>query len=229
MAGIVDAETGICLTSPILGWENVAFGDLVEQRTILPVYVDNDVNTLTLVEKLYGAGVGRNHFLTITVGCGIGLGIVVSGQLYRGMGGAGEFGHTVIDPQGYTCDCGKQGCLETFVGDPWLLRRAAEQGLTLTSIDDLFKAAQDGHQGMIDLIQQAGRMLGYGIALLVNILNPQLIIFSGEGMRYGEMLLEPMRQALYANAMEALTAGLKIHIEPLGDDAWARGAASLVL
>lgn len=229
MAGIVDAESGVCLASPILGWENVPFADLVEQRTILPVYVDNDVNTLTLVEKLYGAGVGSNHFLTITVGRGIGLGIVVNGHLYRGMGGAGEFGHTVIDPHGYVCDCGKRGCLETFVGDPWLLRRAAEHGFNFNTIDDLFDAARNGQQQMVHLIQQAGTTLGYGIAILVNILNPQLLIFSGEGMRYGEMLLRPMRDALYANSMSALNAGLKLHVEPLGDDAWARGAASLVL
>jgi predicted NBD/HSP70 family sugar kinase len=212
-----------------LGWENVPFADLVEQRTILPVYIDNDVNTLTLVEKLYGAGVGSNHFLTITVGRGIGLGIVVNGQLYRGMGGAGEFGHTVIDPQGYTCDCGKRGCLETFVGDPWLLRRAAENSLHYNTIEELFTAAQNGQEQMVNLIHQAGTTLGYGIAILVNILNPQLLIFSGEGMRYGEMLLQPMREALYANSMTALSAGLKLHTEPLGDDAWARGAASLVL
>jgi N-acetylglucosamine repressor len=229
MAGIVDAETGVCLASPILGWENVPFADLVEQRTILPVYLDNDVNTLTLVEKLYGAGVGSNHFLTITVGRGIGLGIVVNGQLYRGMGGAGEFGHTVLDPQGYVCDCGKRGCLETFVGDPWLLRRAAEHALHYNTIEELFTAALNGQQQMVDLIRQAGTSLGYGIAILINILNPQLLIFSGEGMRYGEMLLQPMREALYANSMTALSVGLKLHTEPLGDDAWARGAASLVL
>ena len=229
MAGILDAEMGVCLQSPILGWKNVPFADLVEQRTILPVYIDNDVNTLTLVEKLYGAGVGSNHFLTITVGRGIGLGIVVNGQLYRGMGGAGEFGHTVLDPHGYVCDCGKRGCLETFVGDPWLLRRAEEQSLHFDTIDELFYAAQNGQQEMIDLIQQAGTTLGYGIAILVNILNPQLLIFSGEGMRYGEMLLKPMREALYANSMTTLNKGLKLHTEPLGDDAWARGAASLVL
>lgn len=229
MAGIVDAEDGICRSSPILGWENVPFADLVEQRTILPVYLDNDVNTLTLVEKLYGAGVGNNHFLTITVGRGVGLGIVVNGQLYRGMGGAGEFGHTVIDPQGYVCDCGKRGCLETFVGDPWLLRHAAEHARHFASIDELFAAAQAGDGVVVDLVHQAGTKLGYCIAILVNVLNPQLLIFSGEGMRYGDMLLEPVRNALHANAMPTLTAGLKMHIEPLGDDAWARGAASLVL
>ena len=114
-------------------------------------------------------------------------------------------------------------------GDPWLLRRAAEQARHFNTIDDLFHAAQAGDTVIVDLVRQAGATLGYGIAMLVNVLNPQLLIFSGEGMRYGEMLLEPMRQGLYANAMSTLSNGLKMHIEPLGDDAWARGAASLVL
>ena len=229
MAGILDAENGICRMSPILGWKNVPFADLVEQRTDYPVYIDNDVNTLTLVEKLYGVGSGVDHFLTITVGRGIGLGIVVNGQLYRGMGGAGEFGHTVIDPEGYVCDCGKRGCLETFVGDPWLLRHAAERDRHFSSIDGFLYAARSGDKVVLDILERAGKALGQGIAMLVNVLNPQLLIFSGEGMRFGDLLLAPMRESLFANAMGDLVDGLRLHVEPLGDDAWARGAASLVL
>lgn len=229
MAGILDAENGICRMSPILGWVNVPFADMIESRAGLPVYLDNDVNTLTLMEKLYGAGIGVDHFLTITVGRGIGLGIVVGGQLYRGMGGAGEFGHTVLDTSGYVCDCGNRGCLETFVGDPWLLRRALEQGLTFASVEAFLSAAQSGEGSVLNILNQAGEALGRGIAMLVNVLHPQLLIFSGEGMRYGELLLKPMREVLYSSAMPALLDGLKLHVEPLGDDAWARGAASLVL
>ncbi len=229
MAGIIDADEGICRLSPILGWRNVPFADLVESRTDFPVYLDNDVNTLTLVEKLYGAGVNAKHFITVTTGRGVGLGIVVNGQIYRGMGGAGEFGHTVIDPHGYLCDCGKRGCLETFVGDPWLLKHAAEQGQTFSTVDELLAAAQQDNAIALNVLDHAGRVLGQGIALLINILHPELVILSGEGMRYGELLLSPMREALYAHTMPVLVDGLKLHVEPLGDDAWARGAASLVL
>ncbi len=229
MAGIVDADAGVCRASPILGWANVPFAELVEQQVDFPVYLDNDVNTLTLMEQLYGIGVDCNHFLTITIGRGVGLGIVVNGQIYRGRGGAGEFGHSVIDPEGYTCDCGKRGCLETFVGDPWLLRRAADRGRPFESVEALLGAALQGNAIAVGVLGSAGSALGRGIGLLVNVFHPEMIILSGEGMRYGDLMIKPMRDALQASAMPALLEGLNLRAEPLGDDAWARGAASLVL
>jgi len=228
MAGILDAEHGICRNSPILSWRDVPFAAMVESLTDFPVYLDNDVNTLTLVEMLYGEGVGVEHFLTVTLGRGVGLGIVTNGQLYRGMGGAGEFGHTVVDPSGYTCDCGKCGCLETFVGDPWLLKHALAHGFRVDTVEALADAAQVGHLIAQKVLRRAGETLGRSIATLVSVLNPQLIIFSGEGIRYGDHLLGPMRQTLYENIMPTLEENLKLCVSPLGDDAWARGAASLV-
>lgn len=229
MAGIVDAERGICRSSPIWGWKDVPFAEIVERLTGFPVFIDNDVNTLTQVERLYGRGVGVDHFLIVTVGRGVGLGIVTNGQLYRGMGGAGELGHTAAGSSSYVCDCGKQGCLETFVGDPWLIRRAAEQGLAVANAEALAQCAQAGNSSAIAILRQAGEALGKAIATLVNVLHPQLIIISGEGIRYGEFLLQPAREALNASVMPALAEELLIHVEPLGDDAWARGAATLVL
>src|SRR5260221_2971331 len=175
MAGIVDAEMGICRDSPILGWKNIPFAYLIERRTNFPVYIDNDVNTLTLVEKLYGAGVAAEHFLTVTLGRGVGLGIGMNGQLYRGMGGAGEFGHMVMDVHGHPCACGKRGCLETFVADPWLLKRAAERSMVFSSIEDFMSAAQAGNSVVCDILTGAGQALGRGVAMLVNIFNPQLV------------------------------------------------------
>jgi len=228
MAGIVDGERGVCRSSPILGWRNVPFAEMVERLTDFPVYLDNDVNTLTLVEMLYGEGVGFEHFLTITIGRGVGLGIVANGQLYRGMGGAGELGHTVVDPSGYACECGKTGCLQTFVGDPWLLKHAQADGFRVDSVEALASAAQAGHPIAQKVLARAGETLGRAVAILVNVLNPQRIIFSGEGIRYGDHLLAPMRRALYPNVMPGLEDDLILCISPLGDDAWARGAASLV-
>jgi predicted NBD/HSP70 family sugar kinase len=228
MAGIVDAERGVCRSSPILGWQDVPFAEMVERLTDFPVYLDNDVNTLTLVEMLYGEGVGFEHFLTITIGRGVGLGIVANGQLYRGMGGAGELGHTVVDPSGYTCDCGTCGCLETFVGDPWLLKHAQAHGFRVDTVEALAAAAEAGHPIAQKVLARAGETLGRAVATLVNVLNPQRIIFSGEGIRYGDQLLEPMRRALYPNVLPVLEEGLTVCVSPLGDDAWARGAASLV-
>src|SRR3989304_4502913 len=126
-AGTVDAERGVLRQSPHFGWRNVPLGEMLQRRVRVPVWIDNDVNTLTLAEKWFGEGHGIDDFLTVTVGRGVGMGIVVNGQVYRGMrGGAGEFGHTVIEPDGPPCDCGKRGCLEAFVADPALLRLAAQ-------------------------------------------------------------------------------------------------------
>ena len=125
MAGIVDAQNGILRHSPIFGWRDLPVADLLQSRVHVPAYVDNDVNTLTLTEQLFGAGKGVGNFLTITTGRGVGLGIVLNGQLFRGLhGSAGEIGHSVMDPDGPLCACGNRGCLETYVSDPGLLRLA---------------------------------------------------------------------------------------------------------
>jgi predicted NBD/HSP70 family sugar kinase len=236
LAGIVDAERGRLRLSPYFGWRDVPLRDLLQARLRVPVIVDNDVNTLTLAEKWFGAGQGVDHFLTVTIGRGVGLGIVVNGQFYRGArGGAGEFGHTVIDPDGPLCDCGKRGCLETFVGDPGLLRMAA-QAVARGELDgpeadtaDLIRRAASGQAAAQAILATAGEALGRGVADLLNLFNPQRVIIGGEGVQAGEWLFGPMRAALERHVMAGLAGDTEIRIEPWGDDAWARGAASLVL
>jgi predicted NBD/HSP70 family sugar kinase len=194
------------------------------------------VNTLTLAEKWFGAGQNVDDFLTVTVGRGVGLGIVVNGQFYRGAhGGAGEFGHTVIDPDGPVCDCGKRGCLETFVGDPGLLRMAAEAAQRgempgpVESMDNLIALAQEGNPAAQAVFVRAGNVLGREVANLINVFNPQRIIISGEGVRAGDWLFGPMRASVARHVMPGLAEDTEIRIDLWGDDAWARGAASLVL
>jgi DNA-binding Lrp family transcriptional regulator len=124
VSGVVDAATG-SVDSPLLGWSDVPLAALLERQLGLPVYVDNDVNTLAVAERLNGRGRQVDHFLTVTIGRGVGLGIVADGDIYRGHGGgAGEFGHTTVAPDGPTCSCGKRGCLEALVGDPALVAEA---------------------------------------------------------------------------------------------------------
>jgi glucokinase-like ROK family protein len=239
LAGIINASRDTLRYSPIFNWRNVPIRQMLRKRLRVPVYIDNDVNTLTMAEKWFGAGRGVDDFLTITIGRGIGMGIVVRGQFYRGSnGGGGEFGHIVIDPNGPVCDCGKRGCLEAFASDPALLRDAAAAiqagrllGLTKRSltIERLVDAAQRGNETAQQLFADAGRWLGMSIANLINVFNPKLILISGEGVRNGEAMFEPMREAIHALAVPELLADAEIRIEPLGDDAWARGAASLVL
>ena len=231
LAGIVDSERGILRQSPFLGWRDLPVRDLLQAKINAPVYIDNDVNTLTLAEKWFGLGQDVDDFLTVTVGRGIGMGIVVNRQFYRGWrGGAGEFGHTVIDPEGPLCDCGKRGCLEAFVSDPGILRAATEAlGRPVGSVDELLTLAELGNGQAQAVFAHTGEILGRAVANLVNIFDPQRIIISGEGVRYGKWLFDPMCASVEQNTMPGLRQDTLISIEPLGDDAWARGAASLVL
>ena len=236
LAGIIDASRGVLRQSPIYKWQDVPLKDMLQKRINAPVYLDNDVNTLTLAERWYGSGQKVDNFLTITIGRGVGMGIVVNGRFYRGAsGGAGELGHTVIDPKGPLCECGKHGCLEAYVGDPGLLRSAVEArkngllGFEAKTIEDLVRLANEGDPGARQVYAQAGELLGRSIANLVNIFNPSRIILNGEGTRAGEWIFGPMKEAIQCHAMPALASDVEIIIDRWGDDKWAYGAASLVL
>ena len=236
LAGIIDAPHGQLRYSPTFGWRNVPIGDLLRERVQTPVHVGNDVDTLTLAEKWFGKGQGLDNFLTVTIGRGVGLGIVVNGQIYSGFkGGAGEFGHIVIDPAGPQCACGNRGCLETYVSDPALLRRAKEAVArgdlpdTVQSLNSLLQQVQEGNPVALAIFSQAGQVLGRSIANLINIFSPQQIIVSGEGIRAGDLIFDPMRATIAQHVMPGLAEDTEIEVDIWNDDAWARGAASLVL
>lgn len=236
LAGIIDAEAGVLRQSPIYGWANVPLREMLQSKLRIPVYIENDVNTLTLTERWFGHGQGVDNFLTVTVGRGVGLGIVANGQFYRGQnGGAGEFGHITINPNGPLCACGKRGCLEAYVGDPGLVRTAQESAAkgklsaSVQTLDELLSLAQAGETAAIQIFAEAGRILGLGIANLINLFNPKKIIISGEGTREGDLLFIPMKESIRQNTMPGLFDPNIIEIAPWGDDAWARGAAGLVL
>jgi N-acetylglucosamine repressor len=236
LAGIVEAGQGLVRQSPFFGWNDVPLREMIQSKVNVPVYVDNDVNTLAFAEKWFGAGRGIDNFLVVTVGRGIGLGIVSNGQFNHGArGGAGEIGHTVIQPGGELCACGKRGCLEMYASEPALLRQAAkafEQG-QLSSLpktpEELIALAASGEKVAQEIFARAGELLGQSIANLVNIFNPQRVLINGEGVRAGNWLFDPMRSAIDEHTMPGLRQDVSILVEPLGDDAWARGAASLVL
>jgi len=232
LAGIVDQETGILRLSPIFGWQGLPFGKMVQNKLQVPVYIDNDVNTVTLTEKWFGMARDIDHFLTVTIGRGVGLGIVSNGRLYRGRGGAGEFGHVVVDPDGELCSCGKRGCLETYVADPSLLKKAkAENDLRkqVRTIDDLRTLAMAGNSTAKAIYALAGEMLGRGIANLINVFDPQMIILTGEGVKARDLFVETMFRAIQSNTMPGMGPETTVHIDELEDLAWARGAAGLVL
>lgn len=236
LAGIVDADRYILRQSPIYGWRNVPLVSLLQEHLDIPIYIDNDVNTFTLTERWFGLGSDVENFIVVTVGRGVGMGAVVNGNLYHGAcGGAGEFGHTVIHPEGPLCTCGNQGCLEAYVSDPALLRQAAEAYQKgelpgpVNSVETLVRLAEQGNPAILKILGKAGHYLGIGIANLLNLFNPELIIISGEGVCYGDPMFAPMQETIHRNAMPGLVGDTKIVIDAWDDAAWARGAAGIVL
>ena len=230
LPGVIDMPSGI-IDSPMLGWRGLAAGPQLQARLGLPVLLENDVNTLAVAECLYGRGVAVDHFVTVTIGRGVGLGIIVGGELYRGArGGAGEFGHVRIVDDGPACACGKHGCLEALVADPALVRDARASGVIGTDddIEALYRLADAGDPKAIAIYARAGRLLGRAVGDLVNILNPSLIIVSGEGTQAWRHLEPTFEVELRAGLFEPLR-DVVVEVDPWDDAKWARGAASLVL
>ena len=240
MPGLINSEKGICIDSPILGWYDVAISEPLGDLLNMPVYVDNDVNSLAIYEKLFGQGQPFDHFLTITMGRGVGLGLVINGDVYRGgLGGAGEFGHTTVIIDGRQCECGNLGCLEAYASDWGILHTAQEmrgEEIPANSLQApeheilrLLDQARAGDIVALEAFRLAGKLLGVSLANLVNLLNPQLVLLSGSGAGAGSILFDPMHQALEAHTFARLGQVMRLAIEPAGDESWARGAASLVL
>jgi glucokinase-like ROK family protein len=237
--GRVDAYRGVVLesTSLLAGWGDVPLAGLLQQRTGLAVRVDNDGHCAALGERHFGRGRDVRHFLTIVAGTGIGGGIVLDGQLWRGArNAAGEIGHIVIDPDGPPCTCGSRGCVEALASGSGIAARAralvASGDLSLEAGDvtaeAVGRAAAAGHAAAAALIAEAGRALGTAIASLLNALNPERVILGGPVTRLGDAYLAPLRAAMTERAMPTARASAELVLSDL-DDAALTGAAALVL
>ena len=227
ISGFVDIESGTDLFTPILGWENVSLRDPLFERLGMPVWVENDVNALALAEKWYGAGRDFRHFLCITVGEGVGLGIVINGEIYRGaFGGAGELGHITIDPSGPVCRCRQRGCLEMYASDIHLAAQA--ESLGLGSIEGLASAARDGSNPARAVFSEMGRYLGVGAKNVVNLFNPEAIVLGGERMDTSDLFLPAFEEQVCKHSFPAEAARLSILPAALGDDGFLIGSAALV-
>ena len=168
VSGIIDSQTGVCRFSHLLGWRDVEIAAPLRQKLRLPVWVDNDVNTLAVAEKWAGGGIEARNFVTLSIGRGIGIGIVIDRSLYRGTtGGVGELGHVVFDQNGPECECGKFGCLEAFVGERALLRRVGERLGHDVSREELVDRAASHDPATIEVLAIAGHELGLAVANVV--------------------------------------------------------------
>jgi predicted NBD/HSP70 family sugar kinase/predicted transcriptional regulator len=227
ISGFVDPVTGADLYSPILGWEKVPLREPLAERLGVPVWVENDVNALALAERWYGAGRRFQHFVCITVGEGIGAGVVIQGEIYRGaFGGAGELGHITIDPDGPVCRCQERGCLEVYASDRFLEEEATRLGFS--TIADMARAARDGGNGARDAFARMGKFLGFGTKNLVNLLNPEAIVLGGERMDESDLFLPALEEEVWRHSFPAEAEKLCIVPAELGADGFLIGPATLV-
>lgn len=229
VASVDEGTVGGAVTSPMFGWHDLPLAELLAERLGVPVIVDNDVNTLTIAEHLYGNARDVDDFVVITWGRGIGAGIFLDGALRRGRGGAGELGHTVAVPGGPRCECGRRGCLEAVAAVPALVDAARRE--RLVGVDDglesLLAVAASSDRAAA-LLMDAGGSLGRAVADVVNLLAPQMVVLSGEGMVAWEHL-RPGFDAALADGVLGVHAEVPVTVEPWQDGSWARGAAALVL
>jgi N-acetylglucosamine repressor len=225
--GVVDPETRRVAGSPLLDWAHLDLVGLLEDRLHLPVLVDNDVNTLTIAEQLFGAARGVANVIVITIGRGIGMGIVVNGLVYRGAhGGAGEIGHVQVASSGPDCWCGRRGCLEAVAAEPAVIREILSVTGRLVQPADV-AARADRDADVAAILDRAGRHIGRTVAAMTTVLDPHRVVISGEGVRLGDHYLDAIRSEI--DGSEHKEVPTEIVIEPWGDEAWARGAATLVL
>jgi glucokinase len=215
--GPLDRERGIVITTPNLGWTNFPLRDVISERARLPVRIDNDANCATLGEWWLGAARGANNVIGMTIGTGIGGGIIFGGRLYHGSSDvAGEIGHATIDITGRRCKCGNYGCLEAYASGPSIADRARE---ALSGDDCLmvkmaggdpakitaatvYEAAKRGDDVALDVVRETSRFLGAGVANLLNIFNPDVVVICGGVTQAGDTLFAPLRREVRKRAFK---------------------------
>ena len=244
-AGLVDVKRGVILGAPNLAYRNVPVRDTLSARLGIPAVVDNDANVAALAEAAHGAGRGAGDQIMVTVGTGIGSGIIIGGRIYRGHYGVGaELGHIVIDPDGPLCGCGNRGCWEAVASGNAIGRLARQRveggagadllaavGGDLDAITGelVSESAAAGSAFARDVLAEIGRHLGIGLASIVNIFDPEVIVMGGGAAAgSGELLLGPARASMQAHTLgTSWRTPVRVVPATLGNDAGVVGAALL--
>jgi glucokinase-like ROK family protein len=243
--GIVERTSGTLLLAPNLGWRDVGLRALLEQEAFeAPIFVDNEANMAALGEHYFGAAQSVDEVLYISVGAGLGGGIIRDGRLCRGVSGsAAEFGHMTMIPDGEPCNCGNRGCWETLVsqqalfrtigqlcaqGRPSVLTGWTEGRLDQLSIALVVQAAAAGDAVALEALQRIGRWLGIGIASLLNALNPALVVLGGALSGAAEFLLPPVNEEIQARALRWNRETVRVVRATHGSDACVRGGVATV-
>ena len=217
--GPLDTKTGIVLLTPNLGWTNMPLRDRVGDVLKLPATLDNDANCAIFGEWWRGAARGAKYVVGLTLGTGIGGGIVIDGEIYHGATDlAGEFGHVTIDANGRHCKCGNYGCIEAYASGPAIAERAiegiqsgAETSLAQYVKNDLsqitaqivYEAANDGDEWALEVVRETASLLGAAVASFLNIFNPEVVVICGGVTQAGDKLFNPLRSEVKRRAWEA--------------------------
>ena len=240
--GPLDTAKGVVLFTPNLGWTNFPLRDRVEQVTHLRGELDNDANCAIYGEWWRGAARGARAVVGLTIGTGIGGGIVLDGKIYHGVSDvAGEIGHTTIDPTGRRCKCGNYGCLEAYASGPAIAARAAEgiesgvetslgtyvQGdLSRLTAQVVYQAAHDGDQYALEVVNDTAKLLGAGVANIINIFNPDVVVICGGVTLAGDRLFEPLQREVQRRAFKDAVKACRIVPGALPGTAGVYGAAA---
>ena len=244
--GPLDTKTGIIYSPPNLpGWDALPLKEMIESEFHIPTIIENDANASALAEARFGGGRGYDYVLYMTMSTGIGGGIVANGEIYHGANdSAGEVGHQILLPEGPLCGCGKYGCLEALCSGPSIARRAQEAianqphtkilalaGGEMNSVksEHVLQAARDGDVLAMILVEETAYYMGWGIANLVNILNPQIVLIGTIAVAAGDLLLDPIRRTVTEMAMQRPLEAVKIMPAELGDSIGDLAAISLVI
>jgi glucokinase len=228
--GVTEPRTGAQLgrTANLPFWEDLPLRELLERRLGLPVAVENDANAAALAEHRLGAARGARVSLTVTVGTGVGCGIVVEDRLLRGAhGGAGEIGHLPLGGDGAPCGCAVEGCVEAEAAGKGLVRAAREAGLAAEDAAAVFALAAAGNPVARALVDRMARQLGRMIGAAVNLLDPDVVVLGGGIAQAGEMLLAPVRASVARHALASHVDRLEIVLATLGERAGVMGAGLL--
>lgn len=238
LPGFVDRVAGRVYWSPVLSSQDVDLARVATARLGTPTIIDNDANLVALAELWFGAGRDLADFAVVTIEHGVGLGLVINHRLYRGAGGLGmELGHTKVQLDGALCRCGQRGCLEAYVAD-YALAREAATALNWTHrdprpvnvlLESLYDHAKAGNGAARSIFRRAGRYLAVGLANVVNLFDPELIILSGERMRYDYLYADDTLAEMENLVLAAGHGTPPIEVHAWGDLLWAHGAAALAL
>jgi N-acetylglucosamine repressor len=248
-SGVIDSDAGLVLSYPRPGqmaeWKNIPLRQIFQDQFKVPCVLEDSVRTTTTAEKCFGLGKDLDNFLYINVGMGIGAGIFLDGKLYRGAGGsAGEFGHITADENGPLCSCGNNGCLETVASCGAIIRAvrtAIEQGidskirdladgdLDKVSIEIIAQAVAENDSLAFRVLQKAASYIAIGLADLVNLLNPRVMICGGALFReVPQLLSEPVRRIIKQRSLEKSANEVQLQVSRLGAEAGALGASRLI-